>query len=585
MAKKEKIIPFLVKLYIFRFILKCNFLFENNFLHSEGMTKTWWKSSVVYQIYPRSFKDTSGNGMGDLYGIIEKLDYIQSLGVDIIWLCPVYKSPNDDNGYDISDYRTISDEFGGDVAFDLLLHEMHKRGLKLMMDLVANHSSDEHVWFQEAKKDKDNPYHDYYIWKSGTLDRPPNNWQSVFNGSAWEWNAETEEYYLHLYTRKQPDLNWENPKVRQEVYDIIDFWFSKGVDGFRMDVISLISKRTQYSDVPENMPFIEVMEKVYANGPKIHDYLKEMHEQVVSKYDTVTVGEGPGINLEHGPRYVSEQEKELNMVFHFDHLTIDFGPEGKYDPMPLDFIRFKEIFSEWDKALGKEGWNSIFLGNHDFSRIVSRFGNDTVYRSESAKLLATLLMTLRGTPYVYQGDEIGMTNVAHDSIDAYDDVETRNAWAAAEAAGKNMQRFMNAVHRQSRDNARTPIQWDDSQNAGFTAGIPWIPVNTNYTQINVSAAEKKPDSILHYYRKVIALRKAHPTLVYGDFKDELPKHKELFCYTREDENGTYLMVHNFSDCATPWEIKRDNYILLQCNYSTVSKKELQPWESRIYKLA
>lgn len=548
------------------------------------MTKTWWKSSIVYQIYPRSFKDTTGNGIGDLYGIIEKLDYIQSLGVDIIWLCPVYESPNDDNGYDISDYRKISEEFGGDAAFDQLLAEMHKRGLKLMMDLVANHSSDEHPWFQQAKKGKDNPYHDYYIWKSGNPETPPNNWQSVFNGSTWEWNAETEEYYLHLYTRKQPDLNWENPQLRKEIYAIIDFWFAKGVDGFRMDVISLISKRTEYKDVPKDMSFIDVMEKVYANGPKIHTYLKEMNQEVLSKYDIVTVGEGPGVNLEHGPRYVSDQEKELNMVFHFDHLTLDFGPEGKYDPVPVDFIRFKAIFSQWDEALGTTGWNSIFLGNHDFSRIVSRFGNDGVYREKSAKLLATVLMTLKGTPYIYQGDEIGMTNVSHDRIDAYDDVETRNAWAAAEAAGKDMDQFLKAVHWQSRDNARTPLQWSDAKNAGFSQHTPWIPVNENYAQINVDAAEKDPNSILHYYRKIIALRKAHPTLIYGEYKDLLPADPHLYCYKRWDQEAAFLVIHNFSDSPKNWKLTEENHSLIQSNYSEVLATELSPWESRIYSL-
>jgi len=548
------------------------------------MTKTWWKSSIVYQIYPRSFKDTTGNGIGDLYGVIEKLDYIQSLGVDIIWLCPVYESPNDDNGYDISDYRKISKEFGGDTAFDQLLAEMHKRGLKLMMDLVANHSSDEHPWFQQAKKGKDNPYHDYYIWKPGNPETPPNNWQSVFNGSTWEWNAETEEYYLHLYTRKQPDLNWENPQLRKEIYAIIDFWFAKGVDGFRMDVISLISKRTEYKDVPKDMSFIDVMEKVYANGPKIHTYLKEMNQEVLSKYDIVTVGEGPGVNLEHGPRYVSDQEKELNMVFHFDHLTLDFGPDGKYDPVPVDFIRFKAIFSQWDEALGTTGWNSIFLGNHDFSRIVSRFGNDGVYREKSAKLLATVLMTLKGTPYIYQGDEIGMTNVSHDRIDAYDDVETRNAWAAAEAAGKDMDQFLKAVHWQSRDNARTPLQWSDAKNAGFSQHTPWIPVNENYAQINVDAAEKDPNSILHYYRKIIALRKAYPTLVYGEYKDLLPADLHLYCYKRWDQEATFLVIHNFSDSPKNWKLNEENHSLIQSNYSEVLATELSPWESRIYSL-
>ena len=548
------------------------------------MNNNWWKEGVVYQIYPRSFKDTTGNGLGDIDGIIEKLDYIKSLGVNMIWICPVYASPNDDNGYDISDYRKISEDFGGNDAFDRLLKAMHARDLKLIMDLVVNHSSDEHHWFEQAKQSKDNPYHDYYIWKEGTPTTIPNNWQSVFNGSVWEWNAPTEEYYLHYYTKKQPDLNWENPAVRKEVYAIIDFWLAKGVDGFRMDVISLISKRIAFENVPHSMSFIDVMEKVYANGPRVHEYLKEMNREVLSKYDAVTVGEGPGVNLEHGPRYVSTKEKELNMVFHFDHLTIDFGPEGKYDPVPVDFLRFKEIFSQWDQALTEDGWNSIFLGNHDFSRIVSRFGNDRKYHNASAKLLVTLLMSLRGTPYVYQGDEIGMTNVAHPSIDLYDDVETRNAWKAAEAAGKDMDQFLKAVHWQSRDNARTPMQWDASMQAGFSTGKPWIPVNENHEQINVAAAENDPNSILHYYRKMIAYRKANPSLVYGHFEDLLPQHPYLFVYKRWDDKGTFLAVHNFRDENTNWEQKESGYTMDIGNYATPSSQFLSPWESRIYRL-
>lgn len=548
------------------------------------MQRQWWKEGVVYQIYPRSFKDTTGNGLGDLDGIIQKLDYIQSLGVTMLWLCPIYQSPNDDNGYDISDYRKISNAFGGDDAFDRLLDALHARGMKLIMDLVVNHTSDEHHWFQEAKKSKDNPYHEYYLWRGNSSKHLPNNWQSVFNGSVWKWNEATQEYYLHLYTQKQPDLNWENPNVRQEIYAIIDFWLAKGVDGFRMDVISLISKRLDFTDVPETMPFINVMESVYANGPRVHEFLKEMNQAVLANYDIVTVGEGPGVNLEHGPRYVSTAEKELNMVFHFDHLTIDFGPEGKYDPVPVDFIRFKTIFRQWDQALKAEGWNSIFLGNHDFSRIVSRFGNDGVYRVESAKLLATLLMTLRGTPYVYQGDEIGMTNVAHDSIEAYNDVETRNAWKAAAAAGKDMDQFLKAVHAQSRDNARTPMQWDASPQAGFTQGTPWLAVNENYPTINVAAAEKDPNSILHYYRKIMAFRKANPTLVYGDFTDLLPDHPQLYMYRRWDETTAFLMVHNFSDEAIGWKKPSDQYTFTLGNYSTYLVGELAPWESRVYRL-
>ena len=548
------------------------------------MNNNWWKEGVVYQIYPRSYKDTTGNGLGDLEGIIQQLDYIQSLGVTMLWLCPIYESPNDDNGYDISDYRKISDEFGGNKSFDRLLAAMRERGLKLIMDLVVNHSSDEHHWFQQAKKSKDNPYHDYYIWRGNNPNEKPNNWQSVFNGSVWKWNEATQEHFLHLYTQKQPDLNWENPKVRKEVYAIVDFWLAKGVDGLRMDVISLISKRLAFEDVPNEMPFIDVMEKVYANGPRVHEFLKEMNREVLSNYDIVTVGEGPGVNLVHGPRYVSAREKELNMVFHFDHLTIDFGPDGKYDPVPLDFVRFKAIFRQWDEALANDGWNSIFLGNHDFSRIVSRFGNDGIYREQSAKLLVTLLMTLRGTPYVYQGDEIGMTNVAHSSIECYDDVETRNAWKAAEAAGKDMNKFLKAVHWQSRDNARTPMQWNASENAGFTTGKPWIPVNKNYPTINVETAEKEANSILHYYRKMIAFRKANTTLVYGDFDDLLPEHPQLYCYRRWDKEANFLLVHNFSETPTSWEKPSGNYEFVLGNYSNEKQALLAPWESRIYRL-
>ena len=548
------------------------------------MKKNWWKESVVYQIYPRSYKDTSGNGLGDIDGIIEKLEYIKSLGVDIIWLCPIYESPNDDNGYDISDYRKISDDFGGDKAFDRLLKAIHNFGLKLIMDLVANHTSDEHYWFKEAKKSRENPYHDYYVWEKTTPKTLPNNWQSVFSGSAWKWNEKTQEYFLHLYTQKQPDLNWENSKVREEIYSIIDFWLAKGVDGFRMDVISMISKRLAFEDVPENMPIVEVMEKFYSNGPRVHEFIKEMNQKVLSKYDIVTVGEGPGINLENALNYVSEAERELDMVFHFDHLFIDYGPKGKYDPIPIDFILFKKIFSQWDNLLANKGWNSIFLGNHDFSRIVSRFGNDKDFHFESAKLLVTLLMTMRGTPYIYQGDEIGMVNVAHPSIDFYDDVETLNAWKLAEIEGEDMELFLKLVHKQSRDNARTPMQWDSSKNAGFTKSKPWIPLNNNFKMINVTDQEEDPHSILQYYRKMIAFRKANKTLVYGEYKDLEPNDSKLFIYKRWDEKNLFLIAHNFSDNSQEFN---SDYIkgltLSSSNYlSNEKRNSLQPWESRIY---
>ena len=548
------------------------------------MKKTWWKEGIVYQIYPRSFKDSTGNGIGDIYGIIEKLDYIKSLGVNMIWICPIYSSPNDDNGYDISDYRKISEEFGGNKAFDILLKEMHKRDLKLIMDLVANHSSDEHKWFQESKKGENNPYHDYYIWKRGDFDLPPNNWLSVFSGSAWQWDSNLNKYYLHLFTKKQPDLNWENPKVRDEIYDVLNFWFSKGVDGFRMDVISFISKRLDFPPAEEGATLSDMMENIYANGPRIHEFLKEMNKKVLSKYDIVTVGEGPGVNLKTGLKYVDENEKELDMVFHFDHLQMDFGPEGKFDPQTVDFIKFKKVFSDWDLYLKNKGWNSIFLGNHDFSRIVSRFGNDKKFRNQSAKLLATLLMTLRGTPYVYQGDEIGMTNIKYPSIDYYDDIETRNAWKDAEEQGKDMDIFLKAVHRQSRDNARTPLQWDNSRFAGFSNTKPWLDVNENYNKINVELEQDNSDSILNYYREIIRIRKKYSTLIYGDFLDLEPSNEKLYIYKRWDKQKTFIIVLNFSDDKAQWDIHNfDSMRLVISNYKKpVYTKSVDPWEARVY---
>ena len=546
----------------------------------------WWKEGVVYQIYPRSFFDSSGNGIGDLNGIIKKLNYIKSLGVDMVWICPFYKSPNKDNGYDISDYKDISKIFGDLNTFDTLLQKMHSLGLKLIMDLVVNHTSDKHPWFKKARKSRESKFHDYYIWKDGEKDKKPNNWKSVFSGSAWKWNEQTKEYFLHLYTKNQPDLNWENPIVRKEVYSIIDFWLSKGVDGIRMDVISLISKRLDFKNIPNNMIFIDVMEKYYANGPRVHEYIKEMNKKVLSKYDIVTIGEGPGINLNNGLDYVNEDENELNMIFHFDHLTMDFGKEGKYDPIPFDFIKFKKIFSNWDKLFSKRGWNSIFLGNHDFSRIVSRFGNDNEFHEESSKLLATLLMTLRGTPSLYQGDEIGMTNINYNNISFYDDVETINAWKEAIDKKKNMKKFFEAIQKQSRDNARTPMQWDNKKNAGFSKVEPWIKVNDNYKKINVKNQEKDLGSILNYYKLLIKLRKENSTLVYGKYEDLDPMHTKIFSYKRWDENDVFIIHLNFSICSVKInsnEIK--DYKLVISNYTFTKKSyNLNPWEARIYKL-
>ena len=549
------------------------------------MNKTWWKEGIVYQIYPRSYQDSDGDGIGDLNGIINRLDYIKSLGVDIIWLCPVYKSPNDDNGYDISDYYNIMDEFGTMHDFDRLLSEMKQRGLRLVMDLVANHTSDEHQWFLESRE-KNSPKKDYYIWRDGVDGKAPNNWQSIFGGSAWKYDEVAGQYFLHLFTKKQPDLNWENPAVRREIYDVMKFWLDKGIDGFRMDVISVISKRN-YDDSP--YPALnDTISQVYANGPKIHEYLQEMHREVMSNYDMMTVGEGPGISLDTGLDYVDKSRKELDMVFHFDHMFIDHGAGGKFDVVPYDFVHFKQVFAKWDTLLKGKGWGSIFLGNHDFPRVVSRFGNDKNYWAESAKLLATMLLSLRGTTYIYQGDEIGMTNVAFDRIEDYNDVETHNAYQEEVVeGGRDLQDFMKAVHIQGRDNARTPMQWSGEQNAGFTSGEPWLKLNPNYTEINVSSQQEENDSVLNYYRKMVRIRKEHLTLVYGDFEMLEEDHQQLFAYRRSDDDGQFLVVHNFSEQDALLKVDDlGSYERLIGNYegSKTSGNEitLRPWESLVY---
>lgn len=546
------------------------------------MQKVWWKESVVYQIYPRSYKDSNNDGIGDIPGIIEKLDYIKSLGIDVIWLSPVYKSPNDDNGYDISDYRDIMNEFGTMADFDRLLEGIHERGLKLVMDLVANHSSDEHFWFEESRKSKDNPYRDYYIWKPGKDGKPPTNWPSFFGGSTWEYDAETDEYYLHLFTKKQPDLNWENPRVRKEIYNIIKFWFEKGVDGFRMDVISLISKRPRYADA-KTIVFGEIVENLYANGPRIHEFLKEINHEVLSKYDIMTVGEGPGITLERGLDYVGEDRDELNMVFHFDHMFMEMGEGGRFDINPIDFIEFKNVFNRWDEKLKGKGWGSIFLGNHDFPRMVSRYGNDSKYWEQSSKLLSTLLMTMRGTPYTYQGDEIGMTNIAFSDPNDYDDVETLNYFKEAKEKGISEAEALKNVHYIGRDNARTPMQWSNSVNGGFTEAKPWLKVNPNYPSINVANQEDRKDSILNYYRSMLQFRKDHKTLVYGDYESLQNEHPKIFAYRRWDEEGAFLILLNFSDHDQQFEASFENLELLINNYKgDDSSLNLRPWEAKVF---
>lgn len=545
------------------------------------MNKTWWKEGIVYQIYPRSFQDSNGDGIGDIQGIIKRLDYIKSLGVDIIWLCPVYKSPNDDNGYDIADYRNIMGEFGTMDDFDELLNAMHQRDLKLVMDLVVNHSSDEHSWFEESKKSKDNPYRDYYIWKPGKNGGPPNDWQAFFGGSAWQYDQTTEEYYLHLFTVKQPDLNWENPQLREEVNDIIKYWFDKGVDGFRMDVISLISKRPEYDNMVSKN-FEDTIRLQYANGPRIHEFLRDMNEKVLSNYDIMTVGEGPGITLEHGLNYVGEDRKELDMVFHFDHMFLDFGEGGKFDPRPFDLVEFKNVFTAWDEKLKGRGWGSIFLGNHDFPRMVSRFGNDGEYRELSSKLLAMLLLSLRGTTYIYQGDEIGMSNVAFDDPTDYRDIETLNYFKTLEDPKEGLVN----VHPMGRDNARTPMQWTNEANGGFTtAKEGWIKSNQNYTEVNVASQEEDDESVLNFFRRMIAFRKKHLTLVYGDYQSIQNEDQKIYAYRRWDEENEYLVVLNFSEDTVVFEAKGANLELLIYNYQDAQNDlTMRPWEAKLFRI-
>ncbi|WP_209066065.1 alpha-glucosidase [Croceivirga sp. JEA036] len=548
------------------------------------MEQTWWKEAVVYQIYPRSFNDTTGSGLGDLMGIVEKLDYLKNLGVDVLWLSPIFGSPDDDNGYDISDYRDISEKFGVMAHFDVLLEEAHKRGLKIVLDLVVNHSSDEHPWFVESRKSEDNPYRDYYFWRK----EKPSNWQSFFGGDCWEYDATTDSYYLHLFSKKQPDLNWENPKVRQEVYDLMTFWLDKGVDGFRMDVIPMISKRLDFPDTDPN-DFTAAINEVYTNGPRLHEFLQEMNKEVLSKYDALSMGEGIGVDAEQGLLYTSSKRKELQMVYHFEHMALDWGKRGKFDIKQWQLTEFKSIFRRWEATLKDEGWVTIFLDNHDFPRMVSRFGNDTTYRVESAKLLATLLFSQKGTPCIYQGSEIGMTNVRYNSVYDYDDIEIRNKIAEWQQEGKDLNELKVILHHMARDNARTPMQWNREVQSGFTSGKPWLGINPNYTTINVESAMADTDSIWHYYKNMLALRKEEKTLVYGQFTEYMQSSEQVYIYQRSMDKKAFLVLLNFSDesqildTEVPTQLIKSKRI---GNYSGIANKVnvLRPWEAVIYEL-
>ncbi|BBN98073.1 glycoside hydrolase family 13 protein [Sporolactobacillus terrae] len=558
------------------------------------MEKNWWKESVVYQIYPRSFKDSNGDGIGDLPGILSKLDYLKALGIDVVWLSPVYQSPNDDNGYDISNYLEIMDDFGTLKDWEKLLQGMHERGIRLVMDLVVNHTSDEHAYFVESRKSKDNPYRDYYIWRPPLNGKQPTVWTSAFSGSAWAYDERTGEYYLHLFSKKQPDLNWENPKVRHSVFEMMKFWLDKGVDGFRMDVINMISKTEFLAPYDEFVNGTAKNKAYQPNGPRVHDYLQEMNRTVLSKYDIMTVGECPGVTPEIAQRYTGTDRKELNMVFQFEHMGLDHQ-EGKekWDLKPLNLLDLKENLSKWQKALHEKGWNSLYWNNHDQPRIVSRFGNDGEYRAESAKMLGTLLHMMQGTPYIYQGEEIGMTNVRFPAIDDYRDIETLNMYQErVHEQGADPAEVMRSIYAKSRDNARTPMQWDDSEQAGFTSGTPWIAVNPNYPSINVKQALEDKQSIFYYYKKLIALRKKYEIIVYGDYALILPEHPHVFAYQRTLNGQMLLVLCNFYEnketVTLPEFSKYSTEQLLISNYpddgasELIETLELKPYEAKVY---
>jgi oligo-1,6-glucosidase len=546
------------------------------------LPKAWWKEAIVYQIYPRSFKDSNGDGIGDLQGIIQQLDYLENLGVTAVWLNPIYQSPNHDGGYDISDYRSISSEFGTMHDFDELLQGLHARGIKLIMDVVVNHTSDEHAWFTESRKSKDNPFREYYFWRQGKNGQPPNNWPSFFSGSAWQHDPSTNESYLHLFSKKQPDLNWESEILRKEIMDMMKFWLDKGVDGLRLDVISCISKRVDFPDTDTD-DFNETIKRYYANGPRLREFIREVRHTLLNQYDVMTVGEGPGITPENALEYLHPNDG-LNMIFHFGHMFMDQGAGGRFDPVPWTMKQFKDVFQVWNNTLKEEGWGSVFLGNHDFPRMVSRWGNDTRYREQSSKLLLTLLLTSRGTPFVFQGDELGMTNTHLKTVDESKDVETRNGWALAKEKGISEAEFLKAANYAGRDNARTPMQWSQEPFAGFSTTQPWTDINPNYTSINYQAQQDDAESTVQYFKELVAIRKQNLLLSYGTYHLVETGLDTVFAYYREWEQDKWLIVLNFSD--------------EQCYWNTVEKKEkiignykqgaalgtLRPWEALVFKL-
>ena len=538
------------------------------------LKKDWWKSAVIYQIYPRSFQDTNGDGFGDFQGIIKRLPYLEKLGIDCIWLCPVYRSPQDDNGYDISDYCDVDPMFGTMADMEELIGKAREHGIYIVMDLVLNHSSDEHKWFIEAKKSRENPYHDYYVWRDGKEGVLPNDMKAAFGGSAWEWVPEVEQYYFHQFSVKQPDLNWENPKLRQELWDIINFWIDKGVGGFRLDVIDLVGK------VPD--------EKITSNGPKLHEYIKEMTAHTFVRDNLISVGETWSATPEIAKLYSNPDGSELSMVFQFEHICLD-QQEGKekWDLAPLPFYKFKEVWNKWQTELYGCGWNSLFWDNHDLPRIVSRWGDEGQYREESAKMLATLLHGMQGTPYIYQGEELGMTNVKYE-LEEYRDIELFGMYKERRAQGYTHEELMESIYAKTRDNARTPMQWDTTEQAGFTTGKPWMKVNPNYTEINAAEQVDCEDSIFNYYRKLIQLRKELPVLTDGKFTMLDMDHNQIFAYLRDNGEDKLLVVCNFYGNTVDYAVseKAEDLELLIGNYTEENMQTdvLRPYEARIYRI-
>ena len=547
------------------------------------MKGNWWKEAVAYQIYPRSFNDSNGDGIGDLRGITEKLDYLKDLGIDLIWICPMYKSPNDDNGYDISDYQGIMEEFGTMADFDELLAECHARNIKLIIDLVINHTSDEHPWFLESKSSKDSEKRDWYIWKEGKENAEPNNWESIFTGSAWEYDENTEEYFLHIFSKKQPDLNWKNKDVRKALYEMINWWLDKGVDGFRIDAISHINKEKDFMDMPnpKGLKYVSSFDK-HMNVKGIHKYLKELKDETFAKYDIVTVGEANGVSSKEAPQWVSEEKGKFNMLFQFEHLSLwESDNHTGFSP-----LKYKQILSKWQKALEGKGWNALFIENHDITRVVSRWCDEKKYFDLASKAFGLTYFMLKGTPFIYQGQEIGMTNVKFENIDMYDDIHSLNSYKEKLAEGMSEMEAIESVYKHSRDNARTPMQWNDSKYAGFSTKKPWISVNKNYKTINVENQLKDPQSVLNFYKTIIKLKKTSKALIYGTYKLLLPKSKYIFAYERELEGEKYLVVSNLNSKIVKIPSNSLNFTgeLVLSNYNENSSVSLAPWECRIYRV-